>query len=100
MIVDKGKFCIPLYHGTSSLFVPSIMEKGLGGDNPILVYDAETFLQTILNACTDCLSAHSDWNSTSYAVDWIIGQKVLKSGANFQHGQLYLTPSRACAERY
>jgi len=34
-LLENGKLTIPLHHGTSSLFLVSIQEHGLGGVNPI-----------------------------------------------------------------
>ena len=34
-ITNNGKLMIPLFHGTSTIFLESIIENGLGGRNPI-----------------------------------------------------------------
>ena len=34
-IIQNGRLSIPLYHGTSTLFVDSIANHGLGGMNPV-----------------------------------------------------------------
>jgi hypothetical protein len=33
----KGNLRVPFYHGTSSLFIDSIRDAGLGGRNPVKV---------------------------------------------------------------
>lgn len=38
-INKQGILDIPLFHGTSSLFLPSIIENGLGAINPITEYN-------------------------------------------------------------
>ena len=34
-ITKDGKLTIPLFHGTTTIFLESIIENGLGGRNPI-----------------------------------------------------------------
>jgi len=98
-LIDKhGYLTIPLYHGTSSIFIESIINNGLGAISQNTNYDIELF--------TKICSAHrkSDWQSdwwkeNSYTWESMLNQKTGKF-SNFRYGGTYLSPSRENASGY
>ena len=90
----------PLYHATSSLFEDSIKEFGLGGVNIVEQYHVLEFLRELEAIADARLGDHDDWKHIAKTeVSYITGQKLLPGG-NFQHGDVYLTPSLPTARRY
>jgi hypothetical protein len=100
VIISKGIFTIPLYHGTSQLFLPSIMEKGLGANNPLYDFEAYDLMQRLFIKADSVLAADKEWHATRFMYEWFNKQVVTDGNANFQHGQTYLTPSRGSAINY
>ena len=88
------KLTFPLYHGTSTLFLDDIKKEGLGGTNIVDKYDLITPLKKLHSIEK---KYREDWKYFDY-IDDIIKQK--SEGANFQHGQVYLSPSYRTAFRY
>lgn len=99
MIDDQGCLKIPLYHGTSSLFVDSIRVSGLGGS-----HDPELFDHRILSLLAECLSKCENlteyWEGESLLIEKMLNQSVTEANFNFRYGGVYLTPSRFTARRY
>jgi len=88
---------IPLYHGTSSLFLEDIIKYGLGGQNPVVSWHVLEFGKKIYPLVEKHLS-------NSYLEARIGSFKLMveqKSGImNFQHGDTYVSPSKSTAIRY
>ncbi|MAQ95723.1 MAG: hypothetical protein CMM84_19625 [Rhodothermaceae bacterium] len=98
---DGESLLIPLYHGTSSLFLPSIIEHGLGGRNPVGEYRAHDALRLALSVCDVHLVDDEEWvylvRPTAVRM---LGGEVTAGGFNFRHGAPYLSPSRRSATSY
>jgi hypothetical protein len=92
-IVVDGKLTVPLYHGTNELFYESIKEHGFGGLDIIKELHVVEVLRELLTICKERLSAHVEdrWIGWMTCADFIAGQNVTASGANFRHGSVYLT---------
>src|SRR5258706_12131897 len=99
-IVENELLRIPLYHGTSSLFEESIQEYGLGAVNPLTKYSVPSFVKLAFDVCNSCLSGDQDWETCKFAPSWVVTQESFNDTSNFQHGDTYLTPSRASAVGY
>jgi hypothetical protein len=99
-LVEDGRLCIPLYHGTSSLFESSIRAYGLGALNPLDRYEAQSFLRAVYTLCEEAFESDAEWQSCKFAAKWIANQESFSDSSNFQHGQTYLTPSRSSAVGY
>lgn len=99
-IVKDGILCIPLYHGTATLFSDSIKQHGLGAVNPIKDHSVLSFMKEVFELCDRCFTNEPDWEASKFAPTWIIDQKNFFASANFQHGETYLTPSRSSAVGY
>jgi len=86
----------PLYHGTSSLFTGSLIEKGLGGKDIIKELKVLDFLSELEKLADETLMNNENWiYAPKYSISLITSQKN-----GFQHGQVYLSPSRHTAGRY
>ena len=99
-VSDEERMLIPLYHGTSDLFLASILESGLGAKIP------HERLRT-LDLLRDVASAEGlDWSGDpelmvqESVVRDMVAQRVSKGGFNFRHGGTYLTPCKVSAVRY
>lgn len=99
-IVNNGVMTLPLYHGTSSLFVDSIREKGLGARNPIADYGVVQFLESIYPICEELFTTDDEWIARRVIIRPMMRQEVTAGGFNFQHGESYLTPCRGSAVGY
>jgi hypothetical protein len=88
----------PLYHGTSTLFLESIAEHGLGGWDPIKEWRVLECLRKVLPIAekhagrSEIIRSHIG-NARSMA-------EQVNAGLNFQHGSVYLSPSKETAVRY
>jgi hypothetical protein len=96
-IIKDGRLTIPLYHGTSTLFLDGILEEGLGAVSPIEKYGIMEFLAKLVHKGKEYMEylpkseqfrikQHSD----------IVHQAV----ANFRYGGLFLSASKVKAIRY
>ena len=91
---------VPLYHGTSSTFLSSILRSGLGAANPLTGLRALEFLSTIVDVGGDGLWAGSTIAGEEMDIRRMVEQKVTGGGFNYRHGSTYLTPSRFTAVSY
>ena len=88
----------PLYHGTSTLFLESIAQHGLGGWDPIKEWRVLECLRKVLPIAerhagrSEIILSHIG-NARSMA-------EQVNAGLNFQHGSVYLSPSKETAVRY
>ena len=89
---------IPLYHGTSTLFLPSIMEFGLGAVNPIAELRVLDFARAIYPMVREHIAPDRSWASKALSFRKMVEQQ--SSVMNWQHGDVYLSPSRHTAIRY
>jgi hypothetical protein len=88
----------PLYHGTCTLFLESIAKHGLGGRDPIKEWRVLECLRKVLpiaekHACRSEIIRSHIGNARSMA-------EQVNAGLNFQHGSVYLSPSKETAVRY
>lgn len=89
---------IPLYHGTSTLFLNSIIEFGLGGRNLIAEWKILEFAKVIYPLVEKHLSARDDLMLKCQTFRFMVEQK--SAAMNFQHGDTYLSPAPITAIRY
>jgi hypothetical protein len=88
----------PLYHGTCTLFLESISQHGLGGWDPIKEWRVLECLRKVLPIAekhagrSEIILSHIG-NARSMA-------EQVNTGLNFQHGGVYLSPSKETAVRY
>lgn len=99
-ITDGAKMLVPLYHATSDLFLPSILEHGLGGKNPHDKLGTYDFARDVLAAAKPLTAAHPELEFELDVFGMMVNQRVTRGGFNFRHGGTYLTPSRFTALNY
>ena len=100
-ITDGNQMLIPMYHGTSRMFLASIEQYGLGAKDPnskIRSYELFSELLEIMEK--------QDWFYDENLAEqkWIFqmmaSQRVTDGGFNFRHGNAYLSPSILTAAQY
>lgn len=95
----KENLGIKLYHGTSTLFLDSILKKGLAGTNPIDDWKVLNLGLEIYTLCEKHLYGDNSFLNKKATFKEMIDQSN-KGSFNFQHGQTYITPSKQTAIRY
>jgi hypothetical protein len=78
----------PLYHGTSSIFLPSIRKNGLGGVNPVAQLDVLTSLRHLAASCKDSCTSDPWWDENKKCIEKMAQQQVT-AGMNWRHGAAY-----------
>ncbi|GAB2945054.1 hypothetical protein [Aquaspirillum soli] len=100
MSLDKEKLGFSLFHGTSSIFLDSINQSGLGGENISKKYEINAMFSQVVDAFNSKYSDCNWWVSESPICEAIIRSRVTNGGFNFRYGGVYLTPSLERAESY
>ena len=91
---------VPLYHGTSTLFLDSIKQHGLGAIDPIRENRVlETTSELYQFAIANKVQNHDSLLVLMGHINRIINQ-VSTSNSNFQHGQVYVTTEGYKAKSY
>lgn len=93
-----GVLSLPLYHGTSTLFLASIIEHGLGGENPVAKWRVLNLAQRLHPLVKKHLAQEDDWMVGAQNFGWMCEQR--SGNFNFQHGHAYLSPSILTGVRY
>jgi hypothetical protein len=94
-LVKGDRLAFPLYHGTSSLFVDSILKNGLGGRNPIQELGVVPFLKSLHEICQHLLHNDPEWLSKKSVIE-----KMMNQEPKFRHGCGFLSFSKLTAVRY
>lgn len=96
--LKDGFLTLPLYHGTSSFFVPSILRHGLGGAVP---FDPRALQQAIVRLLP-IAREHGDQSLQAclFQFEWMGENAVTDGGASFRYGHTYLSASRWKAAMY
>lgn len=99
-LFDKEKkLTIDLFHGTSTLFLDSIIQNGLGGVNPVIDWKLLELSKEVYELSEKHLQGTELFNRSSFSFKQMSEQS--KSGSfNFQHGNSYLSPSQQTASNY
>jgi len=97
-LIAKGRFSVPLYHGTSSRFINSIKKHGLGAIDPF-ESSRETLAKLFWFVDSKFQNDPSWINKYKPSLEPYALQKSF-NGFNFEHGQTYLTADREQAEEY
>ncbi len=98
-IEENGKLKVTLYHGTNSIFMDSILEKGLGYCNPISDLNVKATAAAVFELAKEHISESILYQKNFVSFNKMIKQEVTKS-FNYQHGQTYLSPSMETASNY
>lgn len=90
---------VDLYHGTSTLFLDSIIASGLGAVNPIKEWNVLELSKEVYDLSVIHLQETGLFQVSSSSFKFMTEQK--NSGSfNFQHGSTYLSPSKQTAAHY
>ncbi len=98
-IASNSKVLIPLFHQTSSVFLPSIRDFGLGAVNPHVEFGTYSFMRELVD-----LASHTDGIPLT-KLDLNImrrmsEQEVTSGNLNFRHGSVYFAAYRRTAISY
>lgn len=89
---------IPLYHGTSTLFLAEVLSLGLGGKDPLADLNLHEFIKELNPIIQQHLRDTDAYSARSAIWNRMVNQEAGRK--NYQHGQTYLTPSVSTAVRY
>ena len=98
-IIQDGSFNIPLYHGTTSAFIDSIKQHGLGAIDPLKDLNAKTLMQDLFDIAERQNWSDQDWLGCRAKLEPLLLQSKNET-YNFKHGGAYLTYSLELAKRY
>jgi hypothetical protein len=93
-LIKDGLLMIPLFHGTSTLFLEEILAKGLGGVNPIKKYNIMDTLEKLVQKGYKYLPKSEQKHLA------ISNMKLKQTVGNFRYGGVYLSPSKIDAVKY
>ena len=99
-VTKDEKICVPLYHGTSKLFLPSIQKSGLGAKDPNSDFKSLDLLTELNNILGWHTSDDPELIQSRQIIGHINDQSVTSGGFNFRHGSTYLALCQATAVRY
>lgn len=99
MITKDNKLSIDLYHGTSTLFLDSIIENGLGGINPVKEWNLLELSKEVYALSEEYLKETKLFQVSSSSFKCMTEQ-TSGGSFNYQHGDTYLSPSKTTAVRY
>lgn len=101
-IVEKNLLQIPLYHGTTTLFIDSIKAHGLGGRNLIEEWDLVSIYLRLFETADNLFFDADFWQEIREKASLIAYQTNSSDGLNynFKHGSAYLTPFKDIAIDY
>jgi len=99
IINAEDKLTVDLFHGTSTLFLDSIVQNGLGALNPITEWKLLELSKEVYNLSDQYLKETKLFQVSSFSFKNMTEQS--NGGAfNFQHGDTYLSPSLKTAVHY
>lgn len=100
MINNSEKIDFPLFHGTSSIFIDSIKNFGLGGQDIAEKYQVKKKFEELINFFKNTDFNSLWWEREGFICEKMIEGSVSNSGFNFRYGGIYLTPSIETARSY
>ena len=99
-ITTNGTFNIPLYHGTTELFIDSIKQHGLGAKDPLKDLKAKELFFDLFKLADKQQWTDEYWLKTKALVTPYVFQKNIGNIFNFSHGETYISGFRDLAEKY
>jgi hypothetical protein len=96
---DNNYLPIPLYHGTSTLFLDSIIKNGLGGVNPVKELNLIELSKEVFNLCETHLKG-TDFPGFGLASFKAMTEQTNPGKLNWQHGDTYLAAALKKAAGY
>ncbi len=99
-VSDRSKLLVPLFHGTSCVFMDSIRATGLGAQNPHSRLATLQLLEELISVGEQHFEKDSNWIVDRISLIKMLNQAAAEASFNFRHGSTYLTPSIQTAVRY
>lgn len=99
-LVKNGVLTIPLYHGTTELFIDSIKESGLGNVDPLVGLKAKEFMHDLFEVAEKQGWKDEEWLNCKKSILPIVQQQKIEDVQNFSHGESYLTYFPELAVKY
>ncbi|MDQ6598091.1 hypothetical protein [Bacillus salipaludis] len=96
-IIKDGRLMIPLYHGTSTLFLDDILTNGLGAASPIEKYGIMETLEKLVNIGNEYIEYLPKREQGQLKYFTPTGKQ---SVAHFRYGGVFLSPSKITAIKY
>lgn len=90
-LIENGVFTIPLYHGTSTLFIDSIEKTGLGGEDPLGELGARDFFDDLWEFAQRKIGRDESYRKDLDEISFYANQGYLEGSYNYRHGESYLT---------
>lgn len=87
-----------LYHGTSTVFLKSIIENGLGGVNPIHEWNVLELAEKVFELSKEHLEDYTPFRNRRNSFENMVYQRT--GGMNWQHGETYLSSTISKATSY
>lgn len=99
-LVENDRFTIPLYHGTTGLFIDSIKESGLGGKDPLVEFGTKRLFLELFEFADNKLERDENWKEYREFLKPTADQLYLGGNFSFKHGETYLTYNSELAIKY
>ncbi len=101
MIGPDNRLTIDLYHGTSTLFLDSIVQNGLAGINPVQDWNLVDLCKEVYDLSEQHLKTTELFERSAYSLKLMAEQNPSSNSSfNYQHGETYVSPSKMTAIRY
>lgn len=101
IINSDNHLTVDLFHGTSTLFLDSIIKNGLGGINPVDDWKLLDLCKEVYELSEQHLKGTENKLYEKSAFSFKKMAEQSNGGAfNFQHGDTYLSPSKQTAVQY
>lgn len=97
-IIQNGRLLVPLYHGTSTVFVNGISQYGLAGRNPVKDWNLLCLASEVLALSETHLRDTHLYRVSSGSFAKMANQET--GNWNWQHGDTYMSPAESTAIRY
>ena len=95
---DTSSISVPLYHGTSTLFLEDILTHGLGAKDPLTELNLFQFIADLHPLIEAHLSGTTMYRNKTPGLVRMMAQS--SGGLNYQHGESYLSTSKDTAIGY
>lgn len=102
LLNPRGDFRCAFYHGTSTLFLNSIQETGLGGRNRVKEFGWAVAFRDLFELADQKVADNAGWQQVRAGLLPIVEQRLTSDGLqfNFSHGQVYISPVPELASQY
>lgn len=99
-ITTNGVFNVPLYHGTTGLFIDSIKQHGIGAKDPLVDLKAKELMLDLLKLADEQHWKDDSWKKFRALITPYVFQTNIENTFNFTHGETYVTCFKGLAEKY